>query len=67
MTFIHGNKVNKISECNLLHGIQYPSKSTKILNVHYYPIIHVYMNTQMVKDSLRTFKYYWIVDLVPPL
>ena len=29
MTCIHGNKVNKLSECNLLHDILNPPKHTK--------------------------------------
>ena len=30
MTYIHENKLNKISKCNLLHDILNPSKGTKI-------------------------------------
>ena len=30
MTCIHGNEVNKISECNLIHDILNPPKRTKI-------------------------------------
>ena len=37
MTCIHGNKVNRISEYNLLHDILNPSKKTKILNSLYSP------------------------------
>ena len=45
MNCIHGNKVNKIAECALLHDILNPPKHTKTLNIHYYPIIHGCMNT----------------------
>ena len=34
MNCIHDNKVNKISECNLLHDIINPSKHTKNINSH---------------------------------
>ena len=42
---IHGNNVNKIFECNLLHDILNPPKCTKIFNSHYSPIMHECMNT----------------------
>ena len=45
MTCIHGNKINKLSECNLLHDILNPPKITKNLNIHYSPILQGYMNT----------------------
>ena len=44
ITCIHEKKVNKISECNLLHNILNPSKSNKIINIHYSPILHGCMN-----------------------
>ena len=44
MTRIHGEKVNKITECNLIHDIINPSKRTKISNIHKYPILHGCMN-----------------------
>ena len=53
MTCMHGNKVNKLAECNLLHDMINLPKRTKILNSHYYPILHRYMNTQKVKRSLK--------------
>ena len=40
----HGNRVNDIAECNLLHDILNPSKRTKNRNSHYSPILHGYMN-----------------------
>ena len=46
MTCIHGNKVNKISECNLIYDVLNPSKHTKNLNRHYYPILRGCMNTR---------------------
>ena len=39
MTCIHRNKVNKWSECNLLHDIINPPKRIKNLNRNYYPIL----------------------------
>ena len=58
MTCIHENKVNKISEFNLLYDILNPYKRTKLLNSHYYPILHGCMNTQKGKAK---FKYFWIL------
>ena len=42
---IHNKKVNRISECNLLHAIINNRKHTINLNSHYYPILHGCMNT----------------------
>ena len=42
--FIHGNKVNKLAECNLLHDILNLHKRTKLLNSHYSPILQGCMN-----------------------
>ena len=67
MTRIHDSKVNNIAECNLLHHILNPPKRTKKLNIYYSPIINGLMNTRKGKQSLRPFKSYWIVDLVPRL
>ena len=46
MTSIYSKEVNKITECDLLHGI---------IN----PIL------EMVEQSLRTFEFYWTVDVIP--
>ena len=46
MTRIHDNKVNKITECNLLHDIINTPKRTKNVNSHYSPILHGCMNTR---------------------
>ena len=46
-------KVNKISELNLLYDIINPPKRTKILNIHYYPIIHGCMNTRKGKANFN--------------
>ena len=67
MTRIHDNEVNKIAECNLLHDIISPHKRTKNLNSRYSLIIHGCMNTEKVEQILRTFKYYWKVDVSPRL
>ena len=55
MTCIHGNKVNKIYECNLLQDMINNSKQTKTLNIHYSPILHVCMNTQKGRSELKNF------------
>ena len=44
MNHTHDNKANNISECNLLNDILNPSKLTKNINNHYYPILHGYIN-----------------------
>ena len=46
MTRIHDNKVNNISEWNLLHDILNPPKPKKNLNIQYSPILHGCMNTK---------------------
>ena len=46
MNHLHDNKVNNISEWNLLHDIINNSKQTKDINRHHYPIINVCMNTR---------------------
>ena len=55
MNRIHNKDVNNIHECNLLHGILNSSKRTKNMNIHYYPILHVFMNTSRGKAKLREF------------
>ena len=56
MTCMHDNKVNKIAEFNLLHDISNPPKRTKILNSHYSPIMHGYMNTRKGKAKFKNFQ-----------
>ena len=56
MTYIHDNKVNKISECNLIHYTINPPKHTKHLNDHYSPIIHGCMNTRKGKANFSNFR-----------
>ena len=51
MTCIHGNKINNLAECNLLHDILNPSKRTKHLNSHYSPILQGCMN--ILKGKLK--------------
>ena len=46
MKFTHDNKVNKISECNLIRDILYPSKRTKYIKSHYSSILRGFMNTR---------------------
>ena len=49
MDLIHGNKGNKIPECTLLHDVLNPSKQSKVLISHYFPIIHRCTNIRMGK------------------
>ena len=56
MTCIHRNKVNKLSEWNLLYDVLNPPKHTKKLNRHYSPIIKGFMNTWKFKGKFKVFK-----------
>ena len=56
MNCINDNEVNNIYECNLIHGILNSSKSTKNINNHYYPILHVCMNTRRDKERFEIFR-----------
>ena len=56
MTRIHDDEVNKISECNLLHDIINPPKRTRILNIHYSPIINGCMNTRKSRAKFNNFQ-----------
>ena len=53
MTCIHGNKLNKIHECNLLQNVLNPPKGTKNQKIYYSPIIKVYMNIQKGKGKFK--------------
>ena len=53
MTCIHDNEVNNISECNLLNDILNPPKRTKILNGHYYFILHGRINSRKGKERFK--------------
>ena len=64
---IHDNKVNNIAEWNLLHDILNTPKRTKKLNNHYSPILHICMKPRKVKAKFKSFKSYWILDVVPLL
>ena len=55
MTRIHNNEVNNIAECNLLHDIINPPKHAKILNIHYSPILHGWMNTRKGRAKFKDF------------
>ena len=55
MTYIHENEVNKTPKCNLLHDILNPYKGTKNLNIHYYHILHVCLNTQKGTAKFNNF------------
>ena len=56
MNFGQENKVNKISEFNLLHDILNPSKRTQNFNNHYSPILHVCMNTREGGTKFNNFR-----------
>ena len=53
MTCIHDNKVNNISEWNVLHDILNPHKTNENWNIHYYHILHGCMNTRNVKSRFK--------------
>ena len=53
---INDNKVNNISECNLLHDILNTSKRTKILNIHYSPILHGCMDKRKGREKFKNFQ-----------
>ena len=56
MTFIQENKVNKLSEWNLLHDILNPPKHNKILNIHYSPILQGYINICKGEAKFKNFQ-----------
>ena len=56
MTHIHDKDINKMVECNLLHDIINPPKYNKILNSHYYHIIHECMNTIHCRLKFKNFR-----------
>ena len=53
MNCTHDNKVNNMSEGNLLHVMLNPSKRIKIMNSNYSPILHVCMNTCKGKEKFN--------------
>ena len=56
MNCIHKIEVNIRPECNLLHDRLNPYKCTKPLNIHYYYILHVCMNTRKGKERFKNFR-----------
>ena len=56
MIHIHDKEINKIASCHLLHDIINPPRRVKFLNSHYYPIIHVCMNTRKGRASFKNFR-----------
>ena len=52
MTHIHDNEVNNIAELNSLHDIINRPKRSKILNIHYSPILHGFMNTSVYSTEI---------------
>ena len=55
MICIHNNRLNNIAKYNLLLDILNPSKLTKNINSHYYPILDGCMNTHRGKARFRNF------------
>ena len=53
MNCIHDNVVNNIAEYNVLHDILNPSKFTKNINSHYYPILHEGMNILKGRENIK--------------
>ena len=58
MKYMNDNKVNIISEYNLLSDILNTFKWTKNIIIHYYPILHGCMNTRRGRAKYRIF---WIL------
>ena len=56
MTRINDDEVNNISECNFLHDIIHFPKHNKNLNSHYYPILHVCINTRHSRSKVKNFQ-----------
>ena len=56
MNIIHDNKVKNIAEYNLPYDILNPSKRTKNINNHNYPILHGGMNTRRGKEKSKLFQ-----------
>ena len=55
MTRINNNEVKNIDECNLPHDTIIPPKRTKLLDGHYYLILHGCMNTIKGKAKFYIF------------
>ena len=53
MIHIHDKEVNNIAEWNLIQDIINPPKRAKILNIHYYPILHGWMNTRNGREKFK--------------
>ena len=58
MNCIHDNKINNISEWNLLHDIPNPLKHTRNINSHYFTIMCGCMNMRRGGEKYKTF---WIL------
>ena len=56
MNSINDNGVNKISEYDLIYDTINPSKQNKHLNIHYYPILHEFMNTRKGRAKFKNFR-----------
>ena len=53
MIYIYDNEVNNISKCNVLHDIANPPKCAKNINSHWYPILHVCINTRKGRAKFK--------------
>ena len=56
MTYIHINKVNKLSEWNLIHDIINRHKLVKNLNIHYSNILQGCTNTRKGTVKFKNFR-----------
>ena len=56
MIHIHYKEVNNTAKRNLLHDIINPPKLSKSMNNHYYPILHVCMNTRKGRAKFMNFR-----------
>ena len=54
--YTHGNKVSKLSGCNLIHDILNNNKFTKILDSNYSPILQGCMSIHKGKAKFKNFR-----------
>ena len=56
MKRINDNEVNKVYKCDLLHNVINPPKRIKNIDIHYFPILHGFMNTRKGKVKFNIFR-----------
>ena len=58
MIYIHDKEVKDIAERSLLHDIINPTKRAKNINIHYYTILHLCMNTRKGRARFKNFRIF---------